>query len=105
MHFKPGDEIIVKVGGLTYVTIIDAKGVQRFKENKLISHLIDTICPSDIMNLLPHAFWGEKFSQREFAEFYMSIGYSVSGFGELSFFEDMDIENPLWENQDEKALA
>ena len=39
--YKPGDMIMVKVGGVDYETFIDNKGVQRFKKNKLLSYLVD----------------------------------------------------------------
>lgn len=88
------DKIKVKVGGRKYSTKIDNIGTQRFEENSVLRFLVD----EKIINLnkLGIAYQEGKFTQRDYAEFYMMIGYSVSGFSELSFFEDYDIENPLW---------
>jgi hypothetical protein len=93
--FKPGDVIYVRVGGRRYKTIIDAHGVQRFKENGLLRHLVDTKV-IDLNKLAVTYMMGKPFSRRHYAEFMMSIGYSVCGFAELSNFQGMAIENPLW---------
>lgn len=93
---KPGDIIKVKVGGVEYDTIIDPDGVQRFKANKTVRYLLDANGKID-MNLLRDTYNAGAFGQREYAEFHMLIGYSVSGFCELSPFADMAVENPLWD--------
>ena len=92
---KYGDEIIVKVGGKEYKTIVDEEGVQRFPENKLLCYMSDEMID---LNKLAIAFQRGTFTQDEYLQFYMGIGYSVCGLSELSFFEDLEIENPLWED-------
>lgn len=91
---KPGEVIIVKVGGKPYETVIDKDGVQRFKVNQLLSHL-QTSGHIDL-NQLAIDYQRGLFTQEEYLHFYMGLGYSVSGFSELSFFEDLEIDNPLW---------
>ena len=93
------NEIIVKVGGVEYPTVIDKHGVQRFVENSLFCHLVDS--GQVDLNRLGIDYQHDKFSQREYAEFTMMLGYSVDGFAELSSFHDMEIENPLWEEKGE----
>lgn len=91
--FKPGDKVIVKVGGKKYETCITDDNVQRFKENRIVSALLDS---SDLdLNKIAIMYQRGMFSQREFAEFNMMLGYSICGFSDLSFFEDMEIENPI----------
>ena len=89
-----GDEIIVKIGGNEYKTIIASDGRQRFVENSLLRHLIDSGMVS--LNQLAIDYQAGKFPKEEYLFFYMGIGYSVGGFAELSVFEDLEIENPLW---------
>ena len=91
---KPGDVIKIKVGGVAYDTFIDDKGVQRFKKNSVLDYLVNT----GVINLNPLVimFASDRFTQRDYAEFNMMLGYSVDGFADLSSFQDMEIENPLW---------
>ncbi len=107
---KPGDRLTVMVGGQPYETIITEGGVQRFIEdpnNALYRRLRtrggaggEIVNPSgDILDLNEMAVRYHKgeFSQREYAELNMALGYSVGGFCELSNFQNMDIDNPIWE--------
>ena len=91
---KKGDVITVKVGGKPYQTVIDDEGTQRFQVNKLFRHLQGS-CRIDL-NQLGIDYANGLFTQEEYLHFYMGIGYSVSGLSELSMFEDLEIENPLW---------
>jgi hypothetical protein len=94
-------EIIkVKVNNIEYDTIIDKHGTQRFIENKVIRHLVD-IKVIDL-NKLVIDYFNNKFDQKSYAEFNMMLGYSVSGFSELSSFMDYEIINPLWVKDDNK---
>lgn len=100
---NPGDVITVKVEGVEYETYIDKNGTQRFRENPdhpilLLVPIIDAgggYMQRDL-NLLARMYHVDKaFSQRDYAEANMALGYSLHGFGELSSFFDMRIENPL----------
>jgi hypothetical protein len=53
------------------------------------------------MNELAMRYHRGEFTVRDYAEANIFIGYSVSGFCNLSAFEDMEISNPLWDD-DEK---
>jgi hypothetical protein len=95
---KPGDVITVKVGGKEYDTVIDEQGVQRFKENGVLKYLFDRGALD--LNEIARIYHTKKpFSQRDYAELNMMLGYSVSGWCDLSAFQDMDVKNPLWENK------
>lgn len=91
---KPGDTVKVKVGGVVYETVIDSNGTQRFRKNTAIDWLAE-----DQLNRMALDYQAKKFTQRDYLEFNMALGYSVSGLSELSAFEDLEIENPLWEER------
>jgi hypothetical protein len=93
-QWKPGDVVVVRVGGKDYETIFDENGVQRFRKNGVLTHLVKI--RSIELNQIALMFGRGSFSQRDFAEFNMALGYSVSGFADLSHFKDMEIENPVW---------
>lgn len=59
--------------------VIDNDGILRFKANEIVRHLLDE-GPFDL-NLIA-AF---PFSDEDRQQFAMLIGYSVDGFGELSY--------------------
>jgi hypothetical protein len=89
--------IKVKVNNKEYDTHIDHKGVQRFIENSVICYLVANHIVD--LNKLCIAYQEGKFSQKDYAEFNMMLGYSVCGFADLPSFEDYKIENPLWEKE------
>lgn len=92
--WKPGDVVTVKVGGKEYETIFDENGVQRFRSNTVIDFLFETRRLD--LNQLEMDYRNGKFDKRDYAEVKMALGYSVSGFADLSAFQDWDIENPVW---------
>lgn len=104
LNYKPGDKIIVRVGGVGYATYIDQNNVQRFVENpdhwlvKQIPKIWDDYCNDYIhdMNTMARRYRNGEFTQKDYAEMNIFTGYSVSGFCELSSFFDMIVENPLW---------
>lgn len=67
----------------------DQTGTLRFVANSLHHCLTD--CGLDL-NRLAIAYGQEKFSQWDYLEFYASLGYSVDGLLDLSFFEDLVFE-------------
>ena len=60
----------------------DSRGVYRFKENSLVRYLLEN--GGIDMNHLA----GVKASQTDKEQFAMLIGYSVSGFSDLSYASD-----------------
>jgi hypothetical protein len=60
----------------------DEHGVARFKANAIVRHLLDA-GPFD-MNTLA----GMEFSREDREQFAQLIGYSLDGFGELSYVSD-----------------
>lgn len=60
----------------------DATGVARFEANAIVQYLLDA-GPFDMNHLACRSFSEED--QEQFAQL---IGYSVSGFGELSYVSD-----------------
>jgi hypothetical protein len=60
----------------------DVDGRIRFKENKIVTFLLENGC-SD-MNSLAR----EDFSQEDREQFAQLIGYSLDGFGTLSYVSD-----------------
>lgn len=58
---------------------IDADGVQRFRENQIVSFLLNTSSTNmNTLALMP-------FSKADREQFVQLIGYSVAGFGELPY--------------------
>ena len=60
----------------------DGKGVLRFKKNAIVNFLLDH-GPFDMNSLA-----GMSFTQEDRQQFAQLIGYSLSGFGELSYVTD-----------------
>ena len=60
----------------------DAQGVVRFKPNKIVKHLLDH--GGIDMNVLARL----EFSDEDREQFAQLIGYSLSGYGELSYVSD-----------------
>lgn len=65
---------------------LDKHGVARFKENKIVSFLLNN--GKHDMNSLAC----EDFSQEDREQFAQLIGYSLRGFGELSYVSDETYE-------------
>jgi hypothetical protein len=102
METKIGQIIKVKINGKSYDTVITPDNVQRFFNNSLIRHLVDS--EQVDLNRLRRDYANGKFTLKYYQEFYMGMGYSVCVFDELfginSNLEDNEhaiIENPLWE--------
>lgn len=110
MDVKPGDEITVRLDGINYRTVIDEHGVQRFPEDSnnptllalpmvSVSMMGKTTTMRD-MNELAMRYHRGQITQREYAEAVMAVGYSVGGFCDYSAFDDIILENPLWQDED-----
>lgn len=63
--------------------IIAVDGVERFKKNAIVCYLLDTHLTADMNSLAVLPFTNEDRTQ-----FAQLIGYSVCGFGELSYVSD-----------------
>lgn len=97
-YLIPGETIRITVGGKPYMTVIDATGIQRFP--KRFSGLLWDHGALDLNQIASWYRWQENVTEdlkRGYAEFMMDLGYSVSGFAELSTFQDWSIDNPLWD--------
>lgn len=75
--------------------VLDQQGVARFKENKIVRYLLEH--GGIDMNQLARL----DFPREDQSQFAQLIGYSVSGFGDLSYAQqdevaaaDMLVENP-----------
>lgn len=63
--------------------IVDKNGVARFKKNEVVRMLLDLASPKGVdMNTLVVA--GDGLPQKDWEQFYQLIGYSLSGYAELS---------------------
>lgn len=104
------ENIVVKLNGKEYQTEL-VNGVQRFVPNPVIEKLVDK--DIEIYNKLGYKKYEEmglyglneiamdfhrgEFTVEDMLAFYTQIGYSVSGMLDLSFFEELEVENPLWD--------
>lgn len=64
-------------------TLIDKHGVKRFKINKIVEYLLDTHPNVDMNTIALKGFTGDD--RQQFAQL---IGYSLSGYGDLSYVDD-----------------
>lgn len=60
--------------------VYDCEGVIRFKKNKIVRHLLD----NGGLDLNKLCVQCHEDSQEDWEQFYQLIGYSVSGYGDLS---------------------
>lgn len=76
--------------------IVDKHGTHRFARNRIITHLLDD-GPFDMNHL---AVWCHQngISQEERAQFAQLIGYSVSGYSDLSYADDDSVEEGFRES-------
>lgn len=103
---EAGEKFFILVDGEPYLTEIDALGVQRFIQNDVIRHLVDSEAID--LNKLYIDVLTQKLDAEDYIHFYMSMGFSVSGFNEKfgpgGSWEDngrppVEIYNPLWEDE------
>ena len=66
--------------------VVDKHGVVRFKENKIVSALLDKATKAKIMDM--NIISSMDFSDEDRQQFAQLIGYSVSGYGELSYADE-----------------
>jgi hypothetical protein len=66
--------------------IVEVNGVKRFKENKIVRYLLDA--GKIDMNKLASL----PFDQNDREQFAQLIGYSLSGFSELSYASDVVVD-------------
>lgn len=65
----------------------DMYGRIRFKSNKIVEYLLDT--GGIDMNKIAR----EQFDREDYVQFAQLIGYSLDGFGTLSYVDDEDFDN------------
>lgn len=97
--YKPGDKITILVNGKPYETYIDEDGVQRFPTNTVLDYLFNAGRLD--LNQLSIEYRHGKFDKDDYMKLNMDLGYSVCGFADLSSFEDYEIMNPMWSEEDE----
>ncbi len=73
--------------------VTDAQGVERFEKNRLVQQLLDVATATGFgLNEL-HAFgFGLEDIDRDRRQLAQLIGYSVSGYGSLSYVRDQDFD-------------
>lgn len=63
---------------------LDTHGVARFVRNKIVEHLVDTYAFGRSLNEICRKFDVHGADREDYEQLTMLIGYSVSGFGDLS---------------------
>lgn len=67
----------------------DGRGVIRFRENRIVSALLDVASENGIdLNQIAIGIARRKYSEEDMVQLAQLIGYSVSGFGDLSYVPD-----------------
>ncbi|MGB4951239.1 MAG: hypothetical protein WBO55_11455 [Rhizobiaceae bacterium] len=65
--------------------VIDERGVVRFKANAIVRYLLDTYTDMNALAML-------DFSNEDRQQFAQLIGYSLSGYGDLSYVDNLAYE-------------
>lgn len=92
--------ITVYVGGAPYRAAIDPGGVLRFEKNWAVDALLEA--SSIDLNRLSLAYQRRRgldasdVELRQYAEVMMGLGYSCSGFCDLSAFAALEVRAPTW---------
>ena len=116
--YNEGDEIIVTVGGRKFTTVI-TDGVQRYKANTAVEAFVnasgeayevwirtDRSTPEPFsLNTLIMEYFNGKHTLDDMLTLYTSFGYSVSGMMDVSIFSELDVRNPLWEDEHYAKLS
>lgn len=115
MKYNPGDHVIVTINNQLYDTVIEENGVQRFVGNKIVEkYVLENIVradrqrmagkPMDLydLNELELDFRNNLFTLDEMIQFSALHRYSVAGLCDLDFMENVEIYNPLWEDDDDE---
>ena len=68
--------------------VTDEHGVKRFKQNAIVRELLDRATAAKIMDMNAIALM--NFSDEDRQQFAQLIGYSVSGYSELSYVSEQD---------------
>ncbi len=86
-RFADGTETHAPVQRTAHQPIItDAQGVRRFKSNPIVSYFVDLCDSHNIADM--NSLGRMTFSDEDRAQFAELIGYSTSGFSELSYVSD-----------------
>ena len=68
----------------------DSHGVARFRENDVIRWLVDVKGVN--LNEVSRVAQTEEFDRYDVAQFWQMLGYSVSGYGDISFIPKSVVE-------------
>lgn len=104
------ETIEITLDGVPYQTYLDDNGVQRFVPNEVVVRLLRNngelfearnrgqLKGLELYSLNEIAFdyHTGKIPLADLLQFYTMMDYSVSGMMGLSFFEDIEVKNPLW---------
>jgi hypothetical protein len=102
--YSVGDVIPVRIGGRVIETIIDKNKTQRLPNT--LSFIGMTESHSKVnLDTLSTLYREGGFTDNEWFDFYSHIGYSLGGFSSLSYFSEMEIVNPLWDDDPELVTA
>ena len=92
-------KVIIRINGKPYETYMDEEGKQRFPQKPLMRWLADRVGMNDIVEYYETG----AFPLESLMQFYMDIGYTVSGFDEIFGINSgliksrqADIQNPEW---------
>jgi len=82
----------------------DDQGVIRFKRNAIVDFLVRDMRPGYDMNTIVTKAREGEFSNEDLVQFYQLIGYSVSGYSDLSLVPDPE-KDRAWDEMLEMEKA
>jgi len=71
---------------------LDERGTVRFKRNHIVDFLVRDMRPGYDMNTISMKVHNGEFSNEDYVQFCQLIGYSVSGYGDLSMIPAEEVE-------------
>ena len=95
-----------EIAGKRYPLVLDeGSGRHRFKANPIVRDFMDAASAGKKfdLNTVAMKHGREEYSTKEFLEFYMLIGYSMSGLAELSYFEGYSMDCCDWKEPADQA--
>ena len=99
-----GDRIMIRIGAKPVLTYIDERGTQRIFPNRIIREVSNTNKVTD-PNTIRAMYEQGHYSLEEYLEYDLQTNWSVCGLCELSRYEFIDVDNPMWDSNTDDPVV
>lgn len=103
-ELKAGDRIMIRIGAKPVLTYIDERGIQRILPNRIIRDVAETNRSLDL-NMIAALHAQGNYSLQEYLEYDLLTNWSVCGFCELSRYQFLDVDNPVWDSNSDDPVV